>query len=138
MESVLKSAELKDSDKEEHSTELIITRAGLAKCVKNEHLMLLSDVGHLMQGWETFVKWNFRLFKELDNSFKNGFCEDPRSNWPQGNFEFLDKYILPLAQRSTIYFKDTFGEALVENALANRKLWEKHGSKATGIMEASM
>ena len=74
MESVLKELELEESDKDEHPTEFIITRAGLANCVRNEHLMLLSDVGHVMQGWETFVKWNFRLFKELDESFKKGLC----------------------------------------------------------------
>jgi hypothetical protein len=41
--------------------ELVITRIGLKNCARNEHLMLLSDVAHLLQGWENFVKWNFRL-----------------------------------------------------------------------------
>lgn len=44
-----------------HPDEFVITRKGLQSCVRNEHLMLLSDIGHLLQGWENFVKWNFRL-----------------------------------------------------------------------------
>jgi hypothetical protein len=125
---------LDESAKDAYPTEFIITHRGLQKCVRNEHLMLLSDVGHLLQGWENFVKWNFRLMKELNESFKKGFCPDPRDGWFQGQIGFLDFYILPLAKRSKIYLNKEFGNGLIENGLRNRELWVQYGVKATEIM----
>lgn len=133
LDSVLSGVGLEESDKEEHPKEFIITHCGLQNCVRNEHLMLLSDVGHLMQGWENFVKWNFRLYKEINDSFKKGFCDDPRKGWCDGQVGFLNHYIIPLAKRSTAYLKES-GEALTENAVANLDLWKRHGAKASEIM----
>jgi hypothetical protein len=61
VEDVFDGVGLDESVKDEYPSEFVITHEGLQKCVKNEHLMLLSDVSHLMQGWENFAKWNFRL-----------------------------------------------------------------------------
>ena len=44
-----------------HPDEFVYTRNKLKSCARNEHLMLLSDIAHLLQGWANFVKWNFRL-----------------------------------------------------------------------------
>lgn len=118
----------------EYPDEFVITHTGLQKCVRNEHMMLLSDISHLLQGWEHFVKWNFRLFKELNECFAQGFCNDPRDGWFEGQIGFLDFYILPLAKRSKIYFDKEFADALVENGLNNRKLWTRFGVKGTAIM----
>jgi hypothetical protein len=50
------------SDIEEiYPDQFFITISGLEGCVKREHFMLISDVAHLFQCWENFVKWNFRL-----------------------------------------------------------------------------
>lgn len=84
------------------------------------------------------MKWNFRLFKELESSFKKGFCGDPRDGWYQGQIGFLEHYILPLVHRSKIYFVKEFGDALVENVLANVQVWTKHGAKATEMMVAAV
>jgi hypothetical protein len=46
---------------ERHPADFSLTHEGLQHCVRNEHLMLLSDIAHLLQGWANFVKWNFRL-----------------------------------------------------------------------------
>jgi hypothetical protein len=46
---------------ERRPADFALTQDGLQHCVRNEHLMLLSDVAHLLQGWANFVKWNFRL-----------------------------------------------------------------------------
>jgi atrial natriuretic peptide receptor A len=125
---------LDEEVKTEFPDEFIITHDGLQKCVKNEHLMLLSDISHLLQGWENFAKWNFRLYKELMVCFKNGQCDDPRSGWYQGQVGFYEHYILPLAKRSKVFFNETFADALVQNGLRNLKLWIAHGKKATSIM----
>jgi hypothetical protein len=47
--------------KKSYPDEFRITPSGLQQCVRREHLMLISDVAHLLQCWENFVKWNFRL-----------------------------------------------------------------------------
>lgn len=41
--------------------EFAVSLNRLEICARNEHMMLLSDVSHLLQGWANFVKWNFRL-----------------------------------------------------------------------------
>jgi hypothetical protein len=114
--------------------ELVITRIGLKNCARNEHLMLLSDVAHLLQGWENFVKWNFRLYKELHDCYKKGLCVDPRPGWCQGQICFFDKYVIPLSQRSKSYLREDFSNALLNHGLTNRKIWMAHGKLATDIM----
>ena len=52
---------LEEDVKVRHSDEFVVTHHGLQVCVRNEHLMMLSDIAHLLQGWENFAKWNFRL-----------------------------------------------------------------------------
>jgi hypothetical protein len=46
---------------ERNPVDFSLTHDRLHRCVRNEHLMLLSDIAHLLQGWANFVKWNFRL-----------------------------------------------------------------------------
>lgn len=155
---------LDDDVKVRHPNEFIVTHNGLHDCVRNEHLMLLSDTAHLVQGWENFIKWNFRLCeldtsplhtfflsayslahthflllptftdKELYECYKKGLCGDPREGWFQGQVGFLDKYIIPLAKRSSIYFHQDFSESLVNNGLTNLAMWMAHGKQATDIM----
>lgn len=117
-----------------HPNEFIVTHDGLQDCVRNEHLMLLSDISHLLQGWENFIKFNYRLYQELYTCFKKGLCGAPRDGWFLGQVSFLDKYILPLAKRSHIYFDKNFSERLVNNGLTNLELWMAHGAEATRIM----
>ena len=129
---------LDEEAKEEFPDEFVITHSGLQKCVRNEHLMLISDISHLLQDWETFVKWNFRLFKEIKTSSRKGFCDDPVAGWAQGQIGFLNHYILPLAKRSQTFFYKEFGDALVANGETNLKLWTQHGVEATSIMTAAV
>ena len=129
---------LDEEAKEEFPDEFVITHCGLQKCVRNEHLMLISDISHLLQDWETFVKWNFRLFKELKTSSRKGYCDEPVEGWAQGQIGFLNHYILPLAKRSQTFFYKEFGDALVANGETNLKLWTQHGVEATSIMAAAV
>lgn len=134
LEDLYQGVGLGESVKKEYPEEFVITHAGLQKCVRNEHLMLLADVSHLAQGWDNFIKWNFRLFKELHESWKKGYCEDPQVGWYQGQIGFIDNYILPLAKRSQAYVEKDFGDALVANVLRNRNRWVECGVKATEMM----
>lgn len=52
---------LDEDVKVRHPNEFAVTPDELQVCMRNEHLMMLSDIAHLLQGWENFVKWNFRL-----------------------------------------------------------------------------
>lgn len=72
--------------------------------------------------------------KELNVCFKKGLCADPRDSWFQGQIGFLEKYILPLAERSQVYFEKEFADALIGNARHNLKLWNQHGVEATAMM----
>jgi hypothetical protein len=147
--------------------ELVITRSGLRNCARNEHLMLLSDVAHLLQGWANFVKWNFRLCeceiqmldilvlffldsniaalvtcnitdKELHDCYKKGLCVDPRPGWYQGQIGFFDNYVIPLSQRSKSYLREDFSNSLLNYGLTNRKIWMAHGKLATEIMSCAV
>lgn len=67
----------KNDVKEEYPNEFRITTTGLQECVRREHFMLVSDVSHLFQCWENFVKWNFRLCEcptLFFISWKDKFC----------------------------------------------------------------
>ncbi len=118
-----------------YRTEFEITHCKLQTISMIEHFMLLSDVGHLMQGWNNFVKWNFRLYKEIIACYKKGLCGDPSSGWYKGQIGFFDFYIIPLAKRGSVFFtsKD-FGIKLIEQAKINKDQWIEYGEKATNLM----
>jgi hypothetical protein len=61
LDDVLDGLGLDGSVKERNPDDFVVTPSGLRSCARNEHLMLLSDIAHLLQGWANFVKWNFRL-----------------------------------------------------------------------------
>ena len=46
---------LEESDKEKYPSEFVITHSGLQKCVRNEHMMMVSDISHLVQSWVSFI-----------------------------------------------------------------------------------
>lgn len=77
---------------------------------------------------------HFNSDKELHVCFSKGQCEDPRDGWYQGQIGFLDKYVLPLAKRSQIYFEKEFSDAIVNNGLMNMQLWMKYGIRASAVM----
>lgn len=94
-----------------------------------EHLIQASDVAHTMQHWNVYLKWNERFFFECYEAYKQGRAEkDPIHNWYQGEIDFFDYYIIPLAKK----LKDcgVFGVSSAEYlryAEQNRKEWEARG-----------
>lgn len=95
-----------------------------------EQIMQASDVAHTMQHWETFKKWNKRLYTELSKGFGEGRgASDPRENWYGGEIGFFDFYIIPLAKK--LKECGVFGSAASEYldyALENRRRWEVEGN----------
>jgi len=103
-----------------------------------EQIMQASDVAHTMQHWETFKKWNKRLYKELSKGFREDRgAVDPRDGWYKGEIGFFDFYIIPLAKK--LKECGVFGSAASEYldyALENRRRWEEEGVDIARIMVA--
>lgn len=103
-----------------------------------EQIMQASDVAHTMQHWETFKKWNKRLYTELSKGFREGRgASDPRQNWYKGEIGFFDFYIIPLAKKLTEC--GVFGSAqreYLDYSLENRRRWEEEGEEIAEIMVA--
>ena len=97
-----------------------------------EQIMQAVDVAHTMQSWENFVKWNTRLFIELNDAHVSGRGDDPASNWFNGQIGFFDFYVIPLAKRlqqSGVF--GIAGDSFVENAVNNKTRWQKDGMMIT-------
>merc|ERR1712127_301802 len=103
-----------------------------------EQIMQASDVAHTMQHWETFKKWNRRLYGELSKGYREGRgASDPRENWYGGEIGFFDFYIIPLAKK--LKECGVFGSAASEYldySLENRRRWEEEGVDIARIMVA--
>ena len=94
-----------------------------------EQIMQASDVSHTMQHWETYKKWNKRLYNELSKGYREGRgASDPRDGWYKGEIGFFDFYIIPLAKK--LKECGVFGSATreyLEYAQENRRKWEDEG-----------
>lgn len=99
-----------------------------------EHAIQLADVAHLSQSWETFLKWNYRFFKECMQNYENKLVDDPRVNWSKGQVGFLSNYGIPLVSRVNDIFGDGISAlTLVENVEANVRHWEREGDRITSL-----
>jgi hypothetical protein len=65
------------------------------------HLIIrAANVSHAMQHFTTYKKWNVRLMSEMVTTHKCGiFVDDSTKNWYEREIHFLEKYVIPLAQR---------------------------------------
>ena len=103
-----------------------------------EQIMQASDVSHTMQHWETYKKWNKRLYNELSKGYREGRgASDPRDGWYKGEIGFFDFYIIPLAKK--LKECGVFGSATreyLEYAQENRRKWEDEGMEIARKMVA--
>jgi hypothetical protein len=105
-----------------------------------EHLIQASDVAHTMQHWHIYRKWNGRLFEEMHKAFLEGRADgDPADYWYQGELDFFDFYVIPLAKK----LKDcgVFGvssDEYLNYAHQNRKEWETKGRDIVAEMVTAM
>jgi hypothetical protein len=72
-----------------------------------EHILLVADVGHTLQHWDSMLKWSFRLSQEMKLAIATGRgCDIPNQtedeefrSWYTNQISFLEGYVLPLAMR---------------------------------------
>lgn len=100
------------------------------------YIIQASDVAHTMQHWHVYQKWNRRLFKEQYIAFKQGKnTEDPSLIWFQGELDFFDNYVIPLARN--LEECNVFGvscDEYLSYALENRHEWEQKGKQMVAEM----
>lgn len=134
LKEVVTYLKLTQKDMNDHPDQLQISQCGIESCVAVEHLMQGSDVAHLMQDWEIFLKFNYRLYKELMACYKNGLMPDPSGNWAIGQIGFFTHYVIPLAERiETICGSSISSLALSKNAATNLNRWKEEGEVLTNI-----
>jgi 3'5'-cyclic nucleotide phosphodiesterase len=101
-----------------------------------ETLIQASDVSHTMQHWHIYRKWNQRLFSETMTAYRQGRAEtNPADSWYQGELNFFDFYIIPLAKK--LEECRAFGVSSDEYlcyALKNRAEWQVRGLEIVAEM----
>jgi len=124
---------LTDEDIAKNQDRFLMTETALQQYVAVEHLMQVADVAHCMQGWENFIKWNYRLYRELMDCHKKNLMPDISGNWAIGQIKFFNGYILPLAERTEKCCGLAENFSLVQLAESNRLRWENEGQFITAI-----
>lgn len=93
-----------------------------------EQMMQAADVGHAMQSWPVFIKWNEKLYNELWVANIHSRGPDCLGKWFEGQISFFDNYIFPLAQRlRQCGVFGARGSLFYENATLNRNRWMIEG-----------
>lgn len=111
-----------------------------------DQIMQVADVSHTMQHFDTFLKWNRRLYLENLAAYINGQNhvpgyndEHPATNWYSSQIGFYDFYIIPLAKR--LDYCGAFEHHNIEFAFLaqrNRDRWIEEGKTMTKIMVDSL
>jgi len=116
------------------------SNSGVARAIV-DHIMQVADVSHTMQKFETFLKWNQRLYRERLAAYErrdDANISHPSDNWYASELGFFDFYIIPLAER--LDTSGAFGSNVVnlaEKAKNNRARWLEEGKAITQKMIAS-
>ena len=89
-----------------------------------------------MQHWHIYRQWNERLFHEMSLAYQQGrAAKDPVEFWYQGEMNFFDFYIIPLAKK--LQQCGVFGVSSAEYlnyATMNRQEWEERGQEVIAEM----
>lgn len=96
-----------------------------------EYIIQAADISHTMQHWNTYMKFNQRLFEERYLAWINGHApKEPSAGWFGGELWFFDNYIIPLAKKLNKcgVFGASYDEFLTY-ALENRREWEEKGKE---------
>ena len=108
-------------------------RNNLKATIVMEHLIQSSDVAHTMQHFDIYIKWNERLFREMQSAYdagRGGMMNDPSKSWYEGEIGFFDRYIIPLATK--LGDCGVFGvssDEYLNFAKLNRKEWANRGDQ---------
>jgi hypothetical protein len=102
-----------------------------------EHIIQASDVSHTMQHWHIYRKWNELFYLECYKAYANGRAvNDPTETWYQGELDFYDYNIIPLAKK--LKECGVFGVSSTEYlqyAMSNRSEWESKGKEIVAEMK---
>ena len=94
-----------------------------------EYIIQASDVSHCMQHWQTYLKFNRRLFQERYLAYVKGISNTcPSQGWYQGELWFFDNYVIPTAEK--LDHCGVFGVSSFEYlsyARQNRSEWQRKG-----------
>jgi hypothetical protein len=103
-----------------------------------EHLIQASDVCHTMQHWHVYRKWNERFYFECYDAYTNGRSSiDPTDIWYQGELDFFDFYIIPLAKKlKECGVFGVSGAEYLQYAMNNRSEWESRGQQCVTEMRS--
>lgn len=104
-------------------------------------MMNVADVAHTIQSFDTFVKWNRRLYKEMLYAYHNDRApDDPTIGWYQNQINFFDCYIIPKLT-TRLDQCGSFGHRAAMFsyfALENRRRWVEEGQLITDEMVQSV
>ena len=96
-----------------------------------------SDVSHTLQHWHVYRKWNELFYFEWYDAFDSGrSTTDPTDPWYQGELDFFDYYITPLAKK--LKDCDVFGVSgaeYLQYAINNRLEWQLRGHQCVTEMK---
>jgi len=111
--------------------------ACLQKTSALEHLIQVADVAHNFQSWEVFIKWNYRLVKELFVCHESGWMGDVTTTWNDGQQNFTDTYVLPLISRvhDMNIFSDADYNSMYEAVDNIRQKWKVDGKEICSAMQ---
>ena len=102
-----------------------------------EHIIQASDVSHTMQHWYIYRKWNELFYFECYDAYVHGrSMMDPTDTWYQGELDFYDYYIIPLANK--LKECGVFGVSSTEYlqyAMSNRSEWHVRGKEIVTEMK---
>jgi hypothetical protein len=102
-----------------------------------EHVMQASDIGHTMQHFHSYRRWNERLFFEMYSAFENERLEkDPSKDWYEQEIKFFDNFVIPLAKKlQGCGMFGVAGDDALHCAQANRKEWVVKGVVMVGELK---
>ena len=102
-----------------------------------EHMIQASDVSHTMQHWHIYRKWNDRLYFECYDAYANGRSTiDPSDTWYQGELDFFDSFIIPLATKlKECGVFGVSGAEYLQYAMNNRSEWQSQGPQCVAVLK---
>ena len=91
---------IKESEKKENISKRDADRRAT---VIFEYIIQAADIAHTMQHWQTYQKFNRRLFEERYQAWLLGHAKsDPSEAWYKGEIGFFDFYIIPLVSAGLV------------------------------------
>lgn len=124
-----------DGDNESRGSDNVNRKA----TITFEYIIQASDIAHTMQHWQTYQKFNARLFEERYLAWLNGHMnKNPSEGWYGGELWFFDNYIIPSARK--LEKCGVFGVSFDESfnyATDNRREWVEKGKEIVAQMLAT-